>query len=166
MRKSEYESHTTRIVVGIGLVLFLLVSACGGVGYFAYRWIQGIGENLSVDTTFATVVAKPGTNNDNAPPEFLFLYGSSVSGIVTLKVTDTNDVTLWEITGPGTTKPTGIVYGQLPPDADKSWKQTTPPNDARPKDIRGQRVKVELRTRYNIPLGPGQQSTKAELEFP
>jgi len=58
-----------------------------------------------------------------------------------------------------------IVYGQVPSEPNVTWKQVFPVGDSVPADIRGMRVKIEISTGYTIPLGPGHQTSRDEIDI-
>jgi hypothetical protein len=71
---------------------------------------------------------------------------------------------LWKLKGPKSEPVSRVVYGVVP--RGRGWKQKFPQDDQKPKDIRGKRVKVKAKYRYNIAFGPGHQSTQAEFVIP
>lgn len=136
-------------------IFFLL--ACVGAGYVIWSAAQQIGQALATETECA---CSPKTVNGKV--EFRFRYGKDVTGLSVLVVQDAQGNDLWKVRGPGSDKVPTLVYGEVP--AGDGWQQEFPAQ-GKPADIRGQRVKIEANCRYNIPLGPGHQSTRAEFDI-
>lgn len=133
---------------------FLL--ACLGAGYVFWMGVSEIAEALSTDTD-AEVVEK----TVNGKVEFDLTYGKDVTGLTEFVVQDPEGRELWKLEGPRSEPVSRVVYGVVP--RGHGWKQKFPQDDQKPKDIRGKRVKVKAKYRYNIAFGPGHQSTQAEF---
>jgi hypothetical protein len=152
---------TRRILVVVGVILFLVLAAGGVAIYYVVSGLQRIGEDLSSDTTasFRPKVTAEGV-------EFEMGYGKNVTNLALFTVLDADGNKLWEIEGHGADKPQTVVYGQLPPGPEKHWTQGFPEGGSRPADIRGKHVKVEVSVRFNVAFGTGHQTYRDEFDIP
>jgi len=144
----------------IALVVTALV-VTAAVGIFVVVGLIKLGEALDHDTSVSILQKMV---NDRV--EFEVVLGKDVSGIAQFTVKDAEGKELWKLYGTGTVKPPKIIYGVVPSEPADSWKQLEPSEGARPPDIRGKHIKVEVSTRLDGWFGVGHQSAHAEFDIP
>ena len=151
----------SRLLIWLGVILLVLLAACGVAGYLIWSAVTKVGGALSTDTR---VGVRPVTTGGQL--ELHLTYGNEATGIVTVTVTDEAGNRLWEIDGQGQSKPAKIVYGQLPADPAVPWRQEFPENGQPPADIRGKTVKIRVVNRFQVAFGPGQELTDLTVQVP
>jgi hypothetical protein len=153
--------NNRRIFLAIGVIILSGVAVVGVVTYDLWKAVVGITDALSTETT---VAIQPKANKN--PVELDLTYGKDVTNVALVVVTDAEGNELWRLRGGGQEKPATIVYGVVPTDAHKTWKQEFPEDGKPPADIRGKQVKVDINVGYNIAFGPGHNSTVVEINVP
>lgn len=155
-------SSIWRGVLIVFVVLLLLVAVAGGVVlYVGFRAVKDVGEALSSDTTAKVQVKASGERL-----EFHLTYGKSVQNLSGFTVQDAEGNKLWRVEGHGQSKPPVVVYGELPPPPAADFEQKVPAGGAKPPDIRGKKVRLEIDVRFLVAFGAGHQTYREELEIP
>ena len=155
-------SPAIRTLLGVVGFILLLVVVVVGVGlYLAYSTVQNVANQLTTDTT---TTFRPRTSAGRV--EFAMTYGKNVMNLAKFTVSDVQGNRLWELECHGADKPAVVVYGELPPGTAREYEQKYPPEGAKPAEIRGSPVRVEVNVRFNSPMGLGHELYRGEFNIP